>query len=548
METYVIRDLSFSYPREDKRQLNKVNLTIRQGEFITLCGESSSGKSTLLRHLKPTLTPYGKRRGEIFFQGEPIEGLDYRKSTEKIGYVLQNPENGIVTDRVYHELAFGLESLGYDSGTIRLRVAEMATFLGIDSWFLRNVTELSGGQKQLLNLASIMTMQPDVLVLDEPTAQLDPLAAMEFLETLKRINQEIGTTIVISEHRLGQLFPISDRILVMDRGEIIIDADPHTASREILESGHVMGEALPSYMRIFAEIEGEAAKTGNYPLSIRGGREWLAGKFRDGGPARTLIHGDSQSEEGKSSAMELKDVWFRYGREEEDVIRDLSLGIRQGELHSIVGGNGAGKTTMLSVLGGLEKPYRGKVTLGEDMAILPQNPQALFVEMSVERDIYEIAASQEKDEAKRREMMERMVDLMELSDILDRHPYDLSGGEQQKVAMAKVLLLKPKILLLDEPTKALDSHFKKRLGKLLRSLVKGGTTIVMVSHDVEFCAQYSDRVSLIFNGSIIATEEPRKFFSGNSFYTTGANRMSRHVFENAVTAGDVIELCRINGL
>ncbi len=548
METFKIKGLSFSYPEEMTRQLKNVNLSIKQGEFITICGESSSGKSTLLRHLKPALTPHGIKKGEILFHGEPIEEIDLRIQTAKIGYVLQNPENGIVTDRVYHELAFGLESLGYDNNTIRLRVAEMATFFGISDWFLKKVTDLSGGQKQLLNLASIMTMQPDVLVLDEPTAQLDPLAATEFLGIVKKINLDIGTTIIISEHRLGELFPMSDRVLVLDNGQVIIDAPPKIASRLILESGHIMEKALPSYMNIFAAVEGESAKTKSYPLSIRESREWLSEKVDNRALKYPKIILEEPEQEESEIAMELTDVWFRYDRYEKDVIKDLSIEIKKGEFHSIVGGNGTGKTTMLSLLGGLNKPYRGKMNLLSDTAFLPQNPQALFVEMTVQRDIYEMLKGIEKDPEKRQEKAKKIIEMLDLEEILKRHPYDLSGGEQQKLAMAKVLLLNPKIMLLDEPTKALDSHFKIKLGNILRDLVKKGTTIVMVSHDIEFCAEYSDRVSLIFNGSIIATETPREFFSGNSFYTTGANRMSRHVFQNAVTTEDVIDLCKMNGL
>ncbi len=548
METFKIRDLSFSYPEEKTRQLKNVNLTIKQGEFVTICGESSSGKSTLLRHLKPALTPYGIKKGDIFFNGVKIDEVDLRTQTSKIGYVLQNPEHAIVTDRVYHELAFGLESLGYDNNTIRLRVAEMATFFGISNWFKKKVTDLSGGQKQLLNLASIMTMQPDVLVLDEPTAQLDPLAATEFLDTIKKINLDIGTTIIISEHRLGELFPMSDRILVMDEGQVIIDAKPELASRLILESGHIMSKALPSYMNVFAAVEGEDAKTRAYPLSIKASREWLSEKVENKIIKHPKIINEKENDEEKEIVMELMDVWFKYNRNEKDVIEDLSIQIKKGEFHSIVGGNGTGKTTMLSLLGGLNKPYRGKMNLDSNIAFLPQNPQALFVEMTVERDIYEMVKSIEKDRNRREERANEIIKMLDLEEILKRHPYDLSGGEQQKLAMAKVLLLNPKILLLDEPTKALDSHFKIKLGSILRDLVNKGTTIVMVSHDIEFCAHYSDRVSLIFNGSIIATQRPREFFSGNSFYTTGANRMSRHVFENAVTTEDVIVLCKMNGL
>ena len=181
-----IKDLCFAYPNEDVRALNHVSLTIKEGEFIVLCGKSGCGKSTLLSHLKTPLTPHGKRKGEILFKGQPIGEMSNREQSHRIGFVLQNPDNQIVTDKVWHELAFGLESLGVPNSEIRIRVAEMASYFGIQGWFYKNVNELSGGQKQLLNLASIMAMHPDILILDEPTSQLDPIAASDFLETVKK--------------------------------------------------------------------------------------------------------------------------------------------------------------------------------------------------------------------------------------------------------------------------------------------------------------------------------------------------------------------------
>ncbi len=226
MEAYTVRNLSFAYPEQRKDTLCELSFSIPQGQFVTLCGPSGCGKSTLLRQLKTVLAPAGYRRGEILFDGTPLNEVGQREQSSRIGFVQQSPENQIVTDKVWHELAFGLESLGYDTPTIRSRVAEMASFFGIQTWFYKNVTELSGGQKQLLNLASIMAMQPSVLILDEPTSQLDPIAAGDFLATIGKVNRELGTTILLTEHRLEEAFPLSDRVLVMDKGRLIADGTP----------------------------------------------------------------------------------------------------------------------------------------------------------------------------------------------------------------------------------------------------------------------------------------------------------------------------------
>ena len=216
LDTFLqIRELTFAYPGEEKRALNHVNLTVEEGEFLVLCGRSGCGKSTLLTHLKTPLTPHGKRKGEVLFKGTPLQEMSNREQSSKIGYVLQNPDNQIVTDKVWHELAFGLESLGCPNQEIRIRVAEMASYFGIQDWFYKNVADLSGGQKQLLNLASIMAMHPELLVLDEPTSQLDPIAASDFLETVKKINRDLGTTIIMTEHRLEEVFPSADRVVVI---------------------------------------------------------------------------------------------------------------------------------------------------------------------------------------------------------------------------------------------------------------------------------------------------------------------------------------------
>ena len=267
METIKFTDVSFTYPLCEKKALDSINLSVGMSEFIVVCGKSGCGKSTLLRHIKKNLTPYGYREGSIKYRGEEVAELDDRISASEIGYVQQNPDNQIVTDKVWHELAFGLESLGFDNASIKRRVAEMADFFDIQGWFRKSVTELSGGQKQLLNLASVMVMQPKVLILDEPAAQLDPIAASEFMRTLYRISRELGTTVIISEHRLEELFPMADRVLVMDEGKIIYCDRPQNVGAALAQAEHPMFFGLPAVMKIYTQT----AKGAGCPMTIRDG-------------------------------------------------------------------------------------------------------------------------------------------------------------------------------------------------------------------------------------------------------------------------------------
>lgn len=582
MEIFKVRNLIFKYPLKDTPALNGVNLSIKQGEFIVICGESGCGKSTLLRQFKSTLTPHGEKYGEIFFNSKPIEEISMRMQASDIGYVLQSPDNQIVTDKVWHELAFGLESLGYDNNTIRLRVAEMASFFGIQTWFMKNVTELSGGQKQLLNLASIMAMQPKVLILDEPTSQLDPIAAGDFLETIKKINRELGITIIMSEHHLEEAFNMADRVIVMDNGKIIVDDTPTLVGKKLKEINHKMFLAMPSAMKIYSKVENDL----ECPITVRDGRNWIDELLKDKDikhneveeknieleslKKRKIINDNKlnikefglkkRNEINSDIAIKIRDVWFKYDKNEPDVIKDLSLEVKKGEFHCIVGGNGTGKTTALSIISGINKHYRGKVEIfGKDikkynsmelfknkLGVLPQNPQVLFVKKTVELDLYEALSGFKLSKEEKTKRVRKIASLVELEDLLLIHPYDLSGGEQQRAALAKVLLLEPKILLLDEPTKGIDGHFKMKFARILRKLQVDGMTIVMVSHDIEFCAEYADKCSLFFDGNIVTSNTANKFFSGNSFYTTSANRISRHIFKNAVTCEDVIKLCQEN--
>lgn len=568
MEVIACRDVNFAYPGCDQQALTDIDFAIERTEFVLLCGKSGCGKSTLLRHLKKNLMPYGNLRGNILYCGQEVEELDNRVSAAEIGFVQQNPDNQIVTDKVWHELAFGLESLGLDNRTIKQRVAEMASFFGIQTWFRKNVSELSGGQKQLLNLASIMAMQPKLLILDEPTSQLDPIAAADFIATLKKLNTELGTTILISEHRLEELYPLADRVLVMEQGRLVLNGSPREVAARMAEG--VCGDmfcGLPAVVKIAGTVGcGE-----NSPLTVREGRLWLEQRLgepelgqtsseelaqKPSGSLREKLFPKSKPEE-EQPALAMHDVWFRYGSALPDTLRGVELAVRRGELFAILGGNGVGKSTTLKALVRLIKPYRGVIEIGgrrldglsdkelfsQGLAMLPQNPQALFTEITVREELLEALADCKLPEDEQTSRMTAMAAEMELTPLLETHPYDLSGGEQQRLALGKILLRQPRILLLDEPTKGLDPFFKQTLAAIFARLCGQGLTILMVSHDIEFCAEYADRCALFFDGEVVSCGTPREFFAGNSFYTTTANRLAAQWFPEAVTWEEVAAQC-----
>ncbi|HIU95102.1 MAG TPA: ATP-binding cassette domain-containing protein [Candidatus Copromorpha excrementipullorum] len=546
MEVFEIKNMTFTYAGASRPAIKDISLRIEPGEMMTVCGKSGSGKSTLLRHMKPALAPVGEISGSLTFCGRNIRELSHEEQASRIGYVLQNPDNQIVTDKVWHELAFGLESLGEDTATIRLRVAEMASYFGIQAWFHKDVAELSGGQKQLLNLASVMVMQPDVLILDEPTSQLDPIAAEEFLDTVRKINRELGTTVLLAEHRLEQVVTMSDRVVVLDDGRIIADDAPANVGAILAVKGHPMFMAMPTPMQAYGHLyQCGIGREEACPTDVREGRNWLTALMK-GKRITEVSLPDVEPQENGSPVIEMKDIWFRYSRDENDVLRDFSLSINRGELLCMVGGNGAGKTTALNIMGGIRKHYRGAVKISGKTGILPQNPQTVFVEKTLSRDLMEVLEGHPLSGSEREKKVREMTELLEIDGLLDMHPYDLSGGEQQRAALAKVLLLEPDILLLDEPTKGLDPDFKEKLAGILTRLIEGGMTIVMASHDIEFCCRHADRCAMVFDGKVISCGAPRRFFSGNSFYTTAANRMSRHIFENAVNVEDLIRLVKNN--
>lgn len=563
MEILRVDGLKFSYPNQLKKALNNINFSIDEGDFVLICGESGCGKSTLLRHLKPELSPHGQVSGDIYYYSQKINDYSSKQLASEIGYVLQNPDSQIVTDKVWHELAFGLENMGLDTQTIRLRVAEMASFFGIQGWFRKNVNDLSGGQKQLLNLASIMAMQPKILILDEPTSQLDPIAAKDFIDTLVRINKELSTTIIMTEHNLEDIYSVCDKVIVMEDGKVICN-DTNYKVADILsgDKNHKMFKSLPTPSKIYNQLNGYLEGANKSPLTVKDCRQWL----NDSMDEVTITKLDDTEteinidEKDREIAIELKDVYFQYNKISEPTIRDLSFKVYKGEIYSILGGNGTGKSTTLSLVARQRKPQRGKIFINNiemkkynnkslyenNLALLPQNPQSLFVFETVREDLEEVLILKNKDREYIDKEVKRVSKLLDIEHLLEHHPYDLSGGELQRAGMAKVMLLNPKIILLDEPTKGLDAYCKEEIGKMLMKLRDMGVTIVVVSHDIEFSARYSDRCAMFFDGSIVSEGTPKEFFLGNNFYTTVSNRIARNIFEDTLIYEDVVSLCKKN--
>lgn len=534
MEILSCENVAFKYNESTDYAISDCTFSVKKGEKIMLCGASGSGKSTLLRLLKRELSPRGELSGDITLMGKDRSELSDRESAEKIGFVMQNPDSQTVCDKVSAELAFGLESFGVKSGEIQSRVGEMAAFFGIEPLYDRDISTLSGGQKQLVALCSVMVTDPDILLLDEPTAQLDPVAARELLGILDRLNKEMGVTIIIAEHDPEELFDSCDKILYLAKGKTEFFGTPALTAKYFVENA--LEGFLPETAKAFAKL------CEDLPLNVRQGRAKLEKLGVTDIPKQAV----TDTERAEPYALQCKNLWQRYEKNSPDILKGCDLGIRKGECYGLLGSNGGGKSTLLRVICGLCKPYMGTVSLfgkkqkaykngslfHEMLAFLPQEPVTMFVKESVREDLL-----QSGDKV----AVENVSQRMGIEHLLDRHPWDLSGGEIQKCAFGKILLADPKIIVLDECTKGMDSFAKKALGDVLASLKAEGRTILLVTHDLEFAAQYCDRCGLLFDGKIVAEDNAVEFFSHNRFYTTAAARLTRGFFNDVVTSTAVRE-------
>lgn len=512
MEILNIKNLTFQYPESKHNALNNITLSVNEGDFVLLCGASGSGKTTLLNLLKEEIAPYGTKEGEITF-----------KENTTVAIVGQDTETQIVSDTVWHNLAFALEGMNKPSFEIRQKVAEIAEFFDISHLFHKNTFELSGGEKQLLNLASVMVLDPDVLILDEPTSQLDPIAARRFTDIIKRLNSEMNLTVIISEHRTEDLWNYANTVCVMDNGAIIGKGTGEAIS-QFVTSVYV---ELPKGIELYNQLKAG----GKCPITVGECRRYLADNFK------CDIDFIEDLPQSNNPVLQIKDVYFRYEKHSPDVLKGLNFTCNSGEVLALLGGNGSGKTTLLSLISGINKPYYGKIKKhGKKIAVLPQNIKTVFTKDVLKEDLALITDN-----------FAEICEKLSITHLLERNPYDLSGGEAQRAALAKILLLKPDILCLDEPTKGIDAKGKRDIKKILKALANDGVAVIIVTHDADFAAEISDRCAFLFDGKIVSNGTPREVFSKNKFYTTFASRISRHMYKNTVTIDDVVQLCKRNG-
>lgn len=523
-----VRGLSFTYPGAAAPVLDGLDWSVPQGAFALLVGGTGSGKSTLLSLLKPEIAPTGECSGGLRVLGESVADMDVRASAERVGYVFQDPENQIVCETVWHEMAFGLENLGMPQDEMRRRVAETSYFFGLEDWLHRDTDTLSGGRKQLLSLAAVLALRPRVLLLDEPTSQLDPVAEKNFLHALFRVNRELGCTVVVATHQPrpmleyatcayriegGRVREVADMASLGRREPLLSDGMPGWGATRCAKNGVFcrregnLGSMEPSEDVSGAKNTPKMDKSSEFvaQTSLENGPE--ASSRADGGRTLQKMHG--------GSATTLSEGWFRYDRASGWVLRRLDVAFSAGAVHAIVGGNGCGKSTMLSVLAKTAKLQRGRMVRGAaSAALLPQNPKALLVAETVHDELMEWASTCGYDEATAQEQAARLG----LAGLEARHPYDLSGGQRQLLALAKLLLIGPELLLLDEPTKGLDLASRRIIARALRDHAQAGGTVIMATHDLDFAEQVSDDIAMMFDGEIACMESPADFFADNVFY------------------------------
>lgn len=521
MAAITVENLSFAY--DEHSVLRNVSFTIQEGQFVALCGQTGCGKSTLLRLLKKELQPVGELTGHIHIQGEALSHV----SPTAVGFVMQKPENQLVMEKVWQELAYPLENLAVPPSIMEQQIAEIMHFLGIHHLFDERTDTLSGGQKQLVNLAAVLVTKPKILLLDEPTAQLDPLAATRFIQLLARLHQELGLTICIIEHRLEELIPYLDEVLLLENQTVRYQLPPRLLIEKL--SDHPMLRAFGAGPYIYSK-----AKLGYIPLTINEARAKL--------PQRQNVYLTEINPVHAPQVFSAKELYFRYEKRGPDLLRNVSLSLHQGECLAILGGNGAGKTTLLYALAGLLKPYKGKTSTylegAERIAILPQNPLTTFTKSTVRQELDSV----EKVATERfQERLALMEAHFQLQQFYDKHPFDLSGGQQQLLAFAKLYCLDCPIVLLDEPTKGLDTDYKGLIQEILQRLREEGTSIITVTHDLDFAAVVASHCTMLFQGKLTSLLPVRQFFSANEYYTTSTRRITAHI-SNAITADEAVSI------
>ena len=560
MSHFRVDHLTFSYSNAATAALKDVSLDIEPGSYLLLCGRNGSGKTTLLRHFASWAAPEGIRSGSVLLDGIALDEVGESEQISKVGFVGQNPNRQITQKTVLDELALGPRMVGCDHSTMQSRIAETAAYFGIKDWLNRDVDELSGGQKRLLNLASAMVMNPDILILDEPTSRLDPIATSTFLSLIRNINYELDVTVVISERSFERVYTDADEVIIMNEGEIAYRGSTQDVAKKLYLSNDPISYALPSAIRIFHGVH-PAVNSETFPVTVHGARRWMRKEFKLKGASRRHLPDKRMSGNvDKRTMLKLDNVHYAYGSGDE-VLRGTTLSITQGSVHAIVGNNDAGKTTLLKIAKGLLEPRQGDAKVYDRVrghwvktsqcdgiiATLPQDLDDFFVNDTVHEEL-RCAFSNERLSPEEVDFRIReFAHGIGITPHLDKNPRGLSCGERRLVAIARTVMSEVGILILDEPTMGVDPFAQRKCGKLLHELAKRGVTILIASQDLKFCAEYATNVSLLFNGTIATTSTPQAFFSSNTLYTTEASRISRVLYSNTVTDDEVIILCLENG-
>jgi len=539
--------LTYYYPETQTPALKNINLCIEEGEFVLIVGGSGSGKSSLARALAGLIPDFygGKIGGKIYFKGQDLWSFDRRGLRSQVGFVFQDPEKQLVMTTVEAEVAFGLENLGLPPKEMLRRVAEVMSYLNLSPLKKEFIGSISGGQKQKVALASVLAMQPEVLILDEPTSQLDPVAAEEFFSLIEQLNKEMGYTVVLIEQRLERCFHLADRLVVMERGEILQDGPVEEVVRWQVRNGYPF---LPPVAQFFGLLNHPAI-----PLTVQEGRQELK--------KMSVCHlspGKVSKLKGYQgrAVVEMKDVWFTYPGGCE-ALKGINLRINAGEFVAIMGENAAGKSTLLKHIAGLLKPGRGRVmVLGKDtcttplvqmarqVGYLPQNPNDYLFRDTVEEELqFTLQNFGLKDDGK----IDFILDRLNLKGCRMVNPRDLSSGERERVALAAILVAKPQLLGLDEPTRGLDYRLKGELGRLLAGLTREGLTVVTVTHDVEWAAEYVDRIILMFDGRIISDGPKNEVLSDSLCYSPQMARLFRGLARGILTVSEGLEKVQVNG-
>ncbi|HZK43525.1 MAG TPA: ATP-binding cassette domain-containing protein [Syntrophomonadaceae bacterium] len=521
-----IKDLVYYYPELSHPALNNINLSIESGEFVVLIGPSGSGKSTLLRAIAGLIPGFyrGKMDGEIYIGGEEIGKLSRRELASKVGLLFQEPESQIVKTKVENEIAFGMENIGVDFKVMQRRVAEISEALSLIPHLNQNVNELSGGSKQKLALASILAIQPDILLLDEPISQLDPIAAKDLLNVIRHLNEDLGITIILIEHRLENFIGWANRVVAFDGGYVLYDGSPEKYCKWAQNNNYSI---IPDLPRLFAE-----ANFLNIPLNVKEARKIISNL---GLKSKAELTGKTKIISSKEPFIDLQNISFKYTADSLG-ISEVNLTLYKDEFAAVIGHNGAGKTTLIKTITGILKPDRGKLIRASDKLVgyVPQNPDDFLYLPTVEEEIKSNLA--DKNE------LEGYLDLFALTEYRHSSPRDLSFGEKQRVVLATVLGTKPEILCLDEPTRGLDYKLKKQLGELLNEINNQGTSIILVSNDMEFIAEYSKTIILMFKGKVIDYGTKYDILSDSNFYAPQVNRLFKDIDKKILTFQEATHL------